>query len=541
MPASAIASVSAASTHAPDPRASEEMRHLTQARLALLGLVTLCLGAGFLVVAVLGDLILHGPALALENLMSWRRTLNLAGALVSLGVWLIARRGVRSPGQLLMIDGVGTIAAVVPYTLMAVLGQQGVAGVFLTALSAMLILVTRALMVPSDARRTLYIGLVAGLLSAFLSFAVHVTDPSRRGAESLPDITQNLVMWLAVGVIVSTVASWVLFGLRRQVSEARRLGQYILMEPIGQGGMGMVYRARHALLRRPTALKLLPPDTTTGAAIERFEREVQLTASLQHPNTITVFDYGHTSDGVFYYVMEYLDGGDLETVVSEGGPMPASRVMHILQQVVGGLAEAHEIGLIHRDVKPANILLASAPPVADLAKIVDFGLVRQRETGDESGITQTGTVMGTPLYMAPEQITMPEKVDARADLYALGAVAYFLLTGETVFQGQTVVEICSHHLHTQPVPPSERLGVSLPETLEEIVMRCLSKSPDDRPGSALELGELLEACEDVPSWSAADARAWWASHRDAVRAVRDRSVVSGTSPTLAVDLEHRTF
>jgi len=515
------------------------MRHQTQSRLALLGLVTLCLGGGFLLVAVVGDLALHGAGRALENLTSWRRTLNLVGAVVSLGVWLIARRGHRTAGQLLMIDGVGTIAAVVPYTLMAVLGQTGMAGVFLTALSAMLILLTRALMIPSDARRTLYIGLVSSLLAAFLSLGVHVSDPLRRGQESLPDVTQNLVMWLIVVVAISTVASWVLFGLRREMRAARRLGQYILMEPIGHGGMGMVYRARHTLLRRPTALKLLPPEATSGTAVERFEREVQLTASLQHPNTITVFDYGRTADGVFYYVMEYLDGGDLESVVRTGGPMPAARVLYLLKQIVGGLAEAHEIGLIHRDVKPANLLLASAPQVADLAKIVDFGLVRERQAEEESAITQTGTVMGTPLYLSPEAISTPDKVDARADIYALGAVGYFLLTGETVFQGGSVVEICSHHLHTEPIPPSQRLGERVPETLEEILLRCLAKSPDARPQSALELAELLDACEDVGDWSRADARRWWAEHGEALRTTRDAAAVSATSATVAVDIGRR--
>src|SRR5690606_31795371 len=216
---------------------------------------------------------------------------------------------------------------------------------------------------------------------------------------------------------------------------------------------------RHALLRRPTAVKLLPPDKAGGAAIARFEREVQLTASLVHPNTVTIFDYGHTPDGVFYYAMEYLDGGDLETVVAVGGPMPPARAAHVLAQIAAGLAEAHEIGLIHRDVKPANVFLVGKEGVADLAKLLDFGLVRELESGATSGLTRTDTVMGTPLYLSPEAITSPAAVDARSDLYALGAVGYFLLTGEHVFSGRTVVEICSHHLHTEPEPPSSRAGV----------------------------------------------------------------------------------
>ncbi len=501
--------------------------------------MTLCLSGGFFVIALGGDLAVFGVGRALERLTTWRGSLNVAGAVVSAAVWLVARRGTRTPAQLLIIDGVGTVAAVVPYTLMAALGQVARAGVLLTALTTMLVLLTRALMVPSDARRTATIGGIAAATSFGLTLWVHLDDPSRDGDEALPALVMDLAMWLTVIVIVSTVASWVLFGLRRQAAAARRLGQYILVEPLGVGGMGVVYRARHALLRRSTAIKLLPPETTDAAAVERFEREVQLTASLQHPNTVTVFDYGRTADGVFYYAMEYLDGGDLETVVKVGGPMPPARVRHLLVQVAAGLAEAHDIGLIHRDIKPANLLLASAPAVADLCKIVDFGLVRQQDAPDASTITQTGTVLGTPLYMAPEAITAPATVDARADLYALGAVAYFLLTGTTVFEGRTVVEICSQHLHAAPEPPSARLGAPVPETLEELVLRCLAKSPDDRPQSALELRELLEACEDVPIWTGSEARAWWAAHGAQVRAARAVGPVSASAATLAVDLQRR--
>lgn len=335
---------------APDPHASEEMRDLVQKRLALLGFTTFLLSFGFLVLATAGDLALSGLGPTLERLAEPRRTLNLAGAAVSALVWLVARTGTRTPGQLLVVDGVGTIGAVVPYTLMSVLGQEGIAGVLMTALTVMLVLQTRALMVPSDARRTLYISLVAALLSIVLTGIAHEFWPERRAAFDLARLFINLVLWLSVIVATSTVASWVLFGLRQQIRAARRLGQYILGEKIGEGGMGVVYRAEHSLLRRRTAIKLLPPDHG-GESARRFEREVQLTASLQHPNTVTVYDYGRTRDGLFYYVMEYLDGGDLQSVVDVGGPMPPARVVHILRQIASGLAEAHEIGLIHRDIK----------------------------------------------------------------------------------------------------------------------------------------------------------------------------------------------
>jgi len=530
-------SVSGVPTVAPDPRASEEMRHLTQSRLALLGLVTFALGGGFLVVSIGAEAVLYTPDRAVRHLLSENGLLNAVGAVVSLVVWLIARTGQRSAGQLLLIDAIGTLAAIVPYTLMSVIGQTGIAGVLLTGLTAMLILQTRALMVPSDARRTAIISGIAAAVSLALTWVAHARMPDRRGDADMPDLILNLVMWLSVVVASATVASWVLFGLRQQIHEAKRLGQYILREKIGQGGMGLVYKADHALLRRPTAVKLLPPDLAGEEAVKRFEREVQLTAGLRHPNTVTVFDYGRTSDGVFYYVMEFLGGGDLETIVRKTGPMPPARVRHVLEQMAAGLSEAHEIGLIHRDIKPANVLLEGDGPVADLAKIVDFGLVRETETEGVTSLTQTNSVMGTPLYMAPETISAPSAVDARSDLYAVGAVGYFLLTGAPVFDGRTVVEICSHHLHTRPDPPSSRVDAPLPETLEEIVMRCLEKDPDARPQSAPELLELLGACEDVPLWTPADARAWWAEHRAAITAERIGGV--GTASTVAVDLGGR--
>lgn len=524
-----------------DPHASEEVRRFMQERLALLGLVTFALSGTFLLLSLLLTLGTRGPSAFVAELAGPRRILNAAGAAVSLAVWLLARRGARSPAQLLALDLSGTVAAAVPYTLMSVLGQPGMAGVLLTALTMMLVLTTRALLVPSDAGRTFAISFTAAALSFGLAMGAHVTGaaPSHEGISTF-DLGANLAMWLAVVVAVSAVASWVLFGLRQAVREARQLGQYTLVEKVGQGGMGEVYRAQHAMLRRPTAVKLLSPEQAGAGAVARFEREVQLTASLSHPNTITIFDYGHTPDGVFYYAMEYLEGGDLEAVVAVGGPMPPARAAHVLAQVAAGLAEAHEIGLIHRDVKPANVFLVGKQAVADLAKLLDFGLVRELESGATSGLTRTDTVMGTPLYLSPEAITNPAAVDARSDLYALGAVGYFLLTGEHVFSGRTVVEICSHHLHTEPEPPSARLGVRLPESLEEIIMRCLAKNPAERPASAGELRDLILACEDVGEWTDAQARAWWREHGAAVEARRKSDgPVSATARTIAVDAARR--
>jgi serine/threonine-protein kinase len=280
--------------------------------------------------------------------------------------------------------------------------------------------------------------------------------------------------------------------------------------------MGVVWRARHAMLRRPTAVKLLRPERVGEASLRRFEREVQHMSQLTHPNTVAVYDYGRSPDGVFYYAMEYLDGLTLEEVVAGDGPQPPSRVVHVLKQVLGALAEAHGIGLVHRDVKPGNVILCERGGVPDVAKVLDFGLVKELES--ETGMSHDGALVGTPLYLAPEAIRSPA-ADARADLYSVGAVVYFLLTGRPVFEGRTVIEICGQHLHADPVLPSARLGRRLPEALEAWVMACLEKDPARRPASAAEAAERLDRASPE-AWTAYDARAWWAGKGRSLAALR---------------------
>ncbi|MBC7820670.1 MAG: serine/threonine protein kinase [Planctomycetaceae bacterium] len=294
---------------------------------------------------------------------------------------------------------------------------------------------------------------------------------------------------------------------RLAVIELKRLGQYTLEEKLGEGGMGVVYRAQHAMLHRPTAVKFLDAAKTNEKAIARFEREVQLTAQLNHPNTIAIYDYGRTPEGVFYYAMEYLDGINLEDLVERHGPQPEGRVIHLLKQVCGSLAEAHSIGLIHRDVKPANILLNVRGGQFDVVKLLDFGLVK--DTDNAAHATQGGGVVGTPLYMSPEAFKSPDKVDARSDLYAVGAVGYFLLTGTPLFFGDSVLDILNHQVKTAPDPISQRAKQPVSAELEQLLLRCLAKSAADRPASA---GELIEALDQVPtagSWTDSDARKWW--------------------------------
>jgi len=290
---------------------------------------------------------------------------------------------------------------------------------------------------------------------------------------------------------------------------AKELGQYQLEEKLGEGGMGVVYRGRHRMLRRPTAIKLLHPDKTTDEAIARFEREVQLTCQLNHPNTIAIYDFGRTPEGIFYYAMEFLDGITLDTLVARFGPQPAGRVVHILRQVCGSLAEAHEIGLVHRDIKPANIILSCRGGEADVAKVLDFGLVKAVDSKKNASITSAGAVLGTPLFMSPESIQSPETIDVRSDLYALAAVGYFLVTGQPPFSGASVVEICVHHARTPPMRPSEKLGLPVPADLEDVLLKGLAKKPEDRFSTAREFAEALAACADAAAWKSSTADAWW--------------------------------
>lgn len=317
---------------------------------------------------------------------------------------------------------------------------------------------------------------------------------------------------------------------RRDAIELKRLGQYTLEEKLGEGGMGVVYRARHAMLHRPTAVKFLDVAKTNEKAIARFEREVQLTAQLNHPNTIAIYDYGRTPEGVFYYAMEYLDGINLEDLIARHGAQPEGRVIHLLKQVCGSLSEAHSIGLIHRDVKPANILLNARGGQFDVVKLLDFGLVKVSENSNAALVTNAGGVVGTPLYMSPEAFKSPDKVDARSDLYAVGAVGYFLLTGTPLFFGDSVLDILNHQVKTAPDPISQRANQPVSAELEQLLMRCLAKSAAERPASSSELVEALDQLPTAGSWTDSDARKWWR------RYIPNLSTIAATNTPNPADL-----
>jgi eukaryotic-like serine/threonine-protein kinase len=275
--------------------------------------------------------------------------------------------------------------------------------------------------------------------------------------------------------------------------------------------MGEVYLAEHQLLKRPCALKLIKAESGSDPiALARFEREVQTAARLSHPNTIEIYDYGHTFDGTFYYVMEYLRGLTLAELVRRDGPLPPGRVIYVFRQICAGLAEVHGLGLVHRDLKPGNVFLAVRGGEADVAKVLDFGLVKLTRDPGAADLSRDLTVSGTPLYMAPEQALGDRSLDARADIYALGAMLYFALTGRPPFTGATGFAIMMAQARDPVVPPS-RLRPDLPEDLEQVVLRCLAKEPTDRFPSIKALGDALAACASAADWGPNRAGAWWAA------------------------------
>jgi hypothetical protein len=386
----------------------------------------------------------------------------------------------------------------------------------------------RAFLVPSSGRRT--------AITASLSFVPIVLGALELGIATKQDVpgpayvTGALVL-SAVAVLLATRGSRLIYGLRRQVNEATQLGQYTLEDKIGEGGIGTVYRARHVLLRRPTAIKLLRADRIGAETLARFEREVQHTSQLAHPNTVAVFDYGRSADGVFYYAMELLDGLDLEQIVRRHGPLCAGRTIDILVQVCGALQEAHERGIVHRDVKPANIILCEHGGVPDVAKVVDFGLVKEIT---HDAVTTSENIVGTPAYVAPETITNPGGISPAADLYALGAVGYFLLSGRRLFDGHNAIDVCIQHITKEPAPLSS-VANAVPAALEAAVMRCLRKRPEDRFASAAELADALRSIE-TGTWSEDAAAAWWSTHR--ATGARTPSSTMATQ-TITIDLERR--
>ena len=437
---------------------------------------------------------------------------HLAATAILLLIWLLAGSRALSDRGLRRLDAAGTIAASLAYVMMVVTMPLVWRPDQLVLLILNAVLLGRAAFVPSEPRRTAWIS-VASVAAMPVATLLLLHSNLSRELPAAAVVTQA-TLWAAFTAILATLISSVTFHLRRSVARARRLGQYTLLEKIGQGGMGVVWRAEHEMLRRPTAIKLLPPASAGEEGLKRFEREAQLTARLTSPHTVSVYDYGRTPEGAFYYVMEYLDGLDLEHLVREAGPLPPGRVVHVLRQVCEALAEAHAVGLVHRDIKPANILLSVIGGVPDFAKVVDFGLVKDVTGSSGERLTREDVLAGTPQYLAPETIRDGSSSDPRSDLYALGAVAYYLLTATPVFDGRPIA-IFQSHLNAAPDSPSARLGRPLPPKLERLVLDCLAKEPALRPETAQALSARLASCDDVEPWDADEARKWWQGRKTA--------------------------
>jgi eukaryotic-like serine/threonine-protein kinase len=323
------------------------------------------------------------------------------------------------------------------------------------------------------------------------------------------DQVSDVFLVLLIGALCSVYGAYIMNSLRIAAVKAQRFGQYRLLRPLGEGGMGQVYLAEHQLLKRPCAIKLIRPEQAGNPqALARFEREVWATAKLTHWNTIDIYDYGRTDDGTFYYVMEYLPGLDLGEMVRRFGPLPAGRVIHVLRQLSAALREAHMSGLIHRDIKPSNVIATTRGGVYDVVKLLDFGLAKPVADERAVQLTQEGMIAGTPRYISPEQCTANCRVDARSDIYSLGAVAYVLLTGHPPFDQASAVEVVIAHLREE-VPPFSRWTDSVPQDLEAIVMRCLAKQPQDRFPNVEQLDAALSACQSAGDWTQDHARTWW--------------------------------
>ena len=499
---------------------------LRQFRLARFGLILALMCMGFVAVTFLLSLWLRQLSFNRSSAL-----LLVAGSAFA-ALWLLLRGAPKSPQFVRIVELSTLFIGTAAFSGMALAMNMLANPDMLVRTLLTYMLLVYAVYVPSTARHTL---LVAGLMTVPLLSSIFVAfrawDPALHDPPAAPwpkgqigdmayPATLVTAFFWAIVVAMAASFSHTIYGLRKAVRDIRKLGQYTLEEKLGEGGMGVVYRASHAMLRRPTAIKLLLPERAGAEALARFEREVRRTAMLTHPNTVTVFDYGQTTDGVFYYAMELLEGASLEQIVDIDGPQPPERVIYLLDQVAASLAEAHDAGLIHRDIKPGNILVVDRGGISDLVKVVDFGLVKdvRSDAASDATITSTDSITGTPHYMAPETINAPDTVDARTDIYALGAVGYWLLTGTHVFRGNTVMEVLAHHLHTAPEPPSIRMNAPVERDLEKVLLACLAKRPEDRPSSAHALRDQLRACYAASRWTNQRASQWWIAHRDQLRA-----------------------
>jgi eukaryotic-like serine/threonine-protein kinase len=494
------------------PLDSEAGRAYLQRRTALLAKIFLCMGSFFFITGNLHRTFF--PAIAgagVSGALFQRGNILLLAVIAfqGLALYVMNRRPPRSSllaHALSFTDGIVVITTIVISAMQVpmVLLARGYSLDLIMLMLANSTLMIRAVIVPSTPQKTLIISAIGVLPALYLAYWYGCLI-----GRPLETVTFASI-WSTLAVALTTVTSRTIYGLRKRAAMAKQLGQYVLERKIGAGGMGEVYLARHTMLRRPTAVKLLPPERAGADTVARFEREVQETSRLSHPNTVAIYDYGRTREGVFYYAMEYLEGADLERIVETTGRLSPSRVVHVLSQIAGALTEAHSRGLVHRDMKPANVILCARGGVMDTVKVVDFGLVKHvvADSSRDPRQTDVNALIGTPAYLSPEAIKSPDLIDARSDIYGVGAIGYYLLTGKRLFDNTTsIMEMCAAHLHEEPIPPSSQ-HPGTPLDLERIILQCLAKDPDARPKNAAELMKMLRACV-IPEWTSEEADTWW--------------------------------
>ncbi len=487
------------------PRFADETAGLLRTRLTALASV---LSAVF-ALAFVGNLFTGAP-------LVWLRAAILAVLVGSL-VWLRSGQKLKL-GWLRGIEAAAFGAVVAQLALMMLVqtARHAAAGDAASAIAAeqsymtawCVLLLTYGVFLPNTWRRGAAVLIPVACLPYLLIAIQRWWSPEVDAALAQNHATAPIPLTF-VAAAVAVFGTHVINAARREAYKARQFGQYKLGERLGGGGMGDVFRAEHMLLKRPCAIKTIRPERETDAGtLAQFEKEVKTTARLTHWNTVEIFDYGYTNDGTFYYVMELLPGMSLEDLVEKHGPLPPERVIFLLVQVCDALREAHSIGLVHRDIKPANIFASQRGGLWDVAKLLDFGLVKERKTSAADGTTSTSAFSGTPLYMAPEQAQKYDEVDARSDIYAIGGVAYFLLTAQPPFTGPSVLAIMNAHA-THPVVPPSTINPAIRADLDQIIVRCLAKRPEDRFSDVVELADALKSCQSAQLWSTAKANAWW--------------------------------
>jgi serine/threonine protein kinase len=492
-----------------------------QDRLTLLGKTVFLLSFGFFVV-INGVLVAGAGVGILPMLVTQANVMHFLSSSLMAMLWAIARARPLSLRMLGILDGGSVLLPGVGLAMMAAQPdeKQLMAGLFALGVTMM----ARAVLIPSTSTRTFWLSSIASIPLLAVSFIFHQPAAVPGLAPGLLKalISVNAFLWLALVTSLSTVTSRTIYGLRQQVKEAADIGQYTLEAKIGSGGMGEVWRARHRMLIRPAAVKLVTAQQLGSISthdsqlrLRRFEREARATAGLKSPHTVQLYDFGVTDEGTLYYVMELLDGMDLNTLVDSFGPVPAERAIHLLMQVCASLDDAHQNGLVHRDIKPANIVVSRIGTDWDFVKVLDFGLVKlgsDRQSDESLRLTAEGNLSGTPAFIAPEVVLGTQPTDHRVDIYSLGCVAYWLVTGKLVFEGPGAVKVMADHVHTPPPPPSSRTELPIPADLDALILACLEKDPDKRPRSASVLQSRLQAIPIATPWTSERAENWWSLH-----------------------------